>query len=289
MAGLFALAGAGAGAPYRDNILPYNWHWFWHWGTGELGNNAVHFVDVARWGLDVDCPRRVTSSGGKFRYDDDQETPDTNVVTYEFGDKLLTFESRSWAAHTPVDPEHDIIFNGEEGSLTISESGYAIYDADGHLKTKQSADGGNNVHLQNFIDAIRDGKKQNAPIEQGVKSTLLCHLGNISWRVSRAIHMDTAAGRIIGDDEAAATLGQGVPQGMGACGLMIYGFARGQKHNREGAKDAKTDAKEKDGLVYSLLPTWHSWLFLGVLARAWSSFLSAFIREISGQFPAAIR
>jgi predicted dehydrogenase len=189
--------------PYRDNILPYNWHWFWHWGTGEMGNNAVHFLDVARWGMELDCPKRVTSAGGKFRYDDDQETPDTNVVTYEFGDKLLTFEQRSWSARTPLDPEEDIIFIGEKGSLTISGPGYAIYDAEGKLKTKQTADGGNNVHLQNFVDAIRDGKKQNAPIDQGGKSTLLCHLANISWRVGRAIHMD--AGRIA-DDEQAATL-----------------------------------------------------------------------------------
>jgi predicted dehydrogenase len=194
--------------PYRDNILPYTWHWYWHWGTGELGNNAVHFVDVARWGLDADIPKRVTSSGGKYRYDDDQETPDTNVVAFEFGDKLLTFESRSWAARTPLDPEQDIVFTGEKGSMTISGPGYAVYDAEGKPKTKQAGAGGNNVHLQNFVDAIRDDKKLNAPIDQGVKSTLLCHLGNISWRVGRAIHVEPDTGRITGDDDAAALWGR---------------------------------------------------------------------------------
>ena len=102
--------------PYRDNILHYNWHWFWHWGTGELGNNGVHFIDVARWGLDVDYPKRVTSAGGKFRFDDDQETPDTNQVTCEFSDKVLTFESRSWAARTPLDKALERRFHRRHGT-----------------------------------------------------------------------------------------------------------------------------------------------------------------------------
>ena len=89
--------------PYQTNLVPYNWHWFWHWGTGECGNNGIHFIDVARWGLGVDYPTRVVSAGGKYRYEDDQETPDTNVVTCEFPDKVITFENRSWSKHTPLD------------------------------------------------------------------------------------------------------------------------------------------------------------------------------------------
>ena len=73
--------------PYRSNVVHYNWHWFWHWGNGEIGNNGVHAIDVCRWGLGVDFPTPRHFVGRRhYCYDDDQETPDTHVVSYEFGD-----------------------------------------------------------------------------------------------------------------------------------------------------------------------------------------------------------
>ena len=78
--------------PYKNNVVPYSWHWFWHWGTGELGNNGVHALDVCRWGLDVEFPKRVTSGGGKYRHDDDQETPDTHTATFDFGDRSILWK-----------------------------------------------------------------------------------------------------------------------------------------------------------------------------------------------------
>ena len=88
--------------PYYSNRLHYNWHWFWHWGTGELGNNGMHGVDVARWGLGVDAPLTVSSNGGKFFFDDDQETPDTQIATWEFPHCCLVCEHRIWSDH-PTD------------------------------------------------------------------------------------------------------------------------------------------------------------------------------------------
>ncbi len=199
--------------PYRDNLVPYNWHWFWHWGTGELGNNGVHSMDFARWGLGVDYPTRVTSTGGKYRYDDDKETPDTNLVTCEFGDKSVTFESRSWSKKSPLDPDYDICFRGEKGSLVIRGPGYAIYDADGKEQSKQTGAGNDEVHLQNFLDAVVNGARQNAPIVEGVISTLLCHLGNISYRSGRPIRLDPQTHQIAADNEAAALWGREYREG----------------------------------------------------------------------------
>lgn len=196
--------------PYRDNIVHYHWHWYWHWGTGELGNNGVHSIDVARWGLGVDVPMRVTHAGGKLRFpDDDQETPDTGVAAFEFaGGKLLTWENRSWAGRTPLDPAGEVVFHGEEGSLVISGGGYAIHDPEGKKSAEGAGEGGDASHLQNFIDAVRAGSpaKLNAPIEEGVTSTLLCHLGNIAWRTGGAVRVDPPTRQLAGpaDEDAKA-------------------------------------------------------------------------------------
>jgi predicted dehydrogenase len=192
--------------PYRDNILHYNWHWFWHWGTGELGNNAVHYLDVIRWGMSVDLPLKVTCSGGKYGYpSDDQETPDTCVTSFDFGNATATWEQRSWAPRTVADPKIEIAFYGDKGILTISGGGYVISDLKGTEVSKGSGNGGNQTHLQNFVEAIRENKLLNAEIEEGYKSTLLCHLGNISWRTRQTINFDPATRRMK-DGQAAESL-----------------------------------------------------------------------------------
>ena len=147
---------------------------------------------------------RVTSAGGKYRYDDDQETPDTNVVTFEFGDRSLTWENRSWSGRTRLDPDFDLAFHGEKGSLVIRGAGYAIYDLKGQPVGKGSGNGGEATHLRNFIDGIRGGTPLHAEIEEGHQSTLLCHLGNIAYRTGRAVRLDPATHQIVGDDEARA-------------------------------------------------------------------------------------
>jgi predicted dehydrogenase len=191
--------------PYRDNTLHYNWHWFWHWGTGELGNNGVHMIDVARWGLQVDYASRVMCLGGKFRYDDDQETPDTGTAIFDFGDKQIVWENRSWTARTKLDPDYDIGFFGDKGSLVIRGGAYAVYDLEGKEIDKGSGSGGDTTHQQNFLDAIREHKAPHAEIEEGFKSSLLCHVGNISGRLGHAVTLDPQTHQIV-DDPAAAQL-----------------------------------------------------------------------------------
>jgi predicted dehydrogenase len=191
--------------PFRDNYLHYNWHWFWHWGNGELGNNGVHTLDVCRWGLGVDYPTHVTSTGGRYRFQDDQETPDTNVVAFTFpGGKTASWEGLSCNRKpNPTNaPSGEVTFHGEKGSLAISGGGYAIYDEKGKEVRKATGPASEIEHTGNLLDAIRTGAKLNSEIKEGHKSTLLCHLGNIAYRTGRSLHVDPKNGHIVGDDDA---------------------------------------------------------------------------------------
>jgi len=190
--------------PFRDNLVHYNWHWFWHWGTGELGNNGIHALDVCRWGLGVDYPIRVSSGGGHYRFDDDQETPDTHTATFDFGDKSITWEGRSWHPRGFEGSTFGIAFYGEGGTMVIDGTGYRVLDFKGVETAKGSGSGSDAPHLQNFLDCIRTGKRPNAEIEDGHKSTLLCHLGNIAWRTGRTLNLDGKNGRPINDPAAEA-------------------------------------------------------------------------------------
>jgi predicted dehydrogenase len=189
--------------PFKDNYLHYNWHWFWHWGNGELGNNGVHSIDVCRWGLGVDYPVHVTSSGGRYRYDDDQETPDTHTVCFQFdGRKMITWEGLSCNT-APGGSAFDMIFYGEKGSMVLKDGGYTIHDVKGKEVEKFPAhDARQDRHFGNWLAAIRGGEKLNSEIEEGHKSTLLCHLGNIAHRTGRALKCDPKDGKVIDDGEA---------------------------------------------------------------------------------------
>ena len=191
--------------PFHDNYLHYTWHWFWPWGTGELGNNGVHFIDQARWMLGAEYPTRVSFAGGKYRFpDDDQETPDAGIVSFEFGDKLLTWEYRSWANRTDLDPDCDVMITGEKGYLVCKGGGYTIHDLKGKEIAKGSGEAGDSTHLQNFVDSIRGDAKLHAPISEGVKSVLLCNLGNIAYRCGKAVHFDPQKRQIVNDPKAAS-------------------------------------------------------------------------------------
>jgi predicted dehydrogenase len=188
--------------PYKDNYVHYNWHWFWNWGTGELGNNGVHGLDVCRWGLGVDYPTRVTSGGGKFRYDDDQETPDTLAVSLEFDGKSILWEGLSWSPRGIEGDGFGVSFHGETGTMHVSGGGYTIYDIENKVVSKGNGPDGDDVHMADFVACIRGDRRPHADIEEGHKSTLLCHLGNIAYRVGRKLECDPKNGHIKNDDEA---------------------------------------------------------------------------------------
>jgi predicted dehydrogenase len=188
--------------PFKDNYLHYTWHDFWNWGTGELGNNGVHALDLCRWGLGVDLPTRVTAGGGKYRYDDDQETPDTHTVTFDFGDKSIFWEGLSWSPRGMEGEGFGVTFHGERGTMVINSTGYVAYDLTNKEIAKASGKAGDEIHMADFVASIRAGRRPHADIEEGHKSALLCHLGNIAYRVGRVLHCDSKSGRIENDEEA---------------------------------------------------------------------------------------
>ncbi len=185
--------------PFMPNRFHYNWHWFWNWGTGEIGNNGIHGVDVARWGLGVDSPLAVTSGGGKYVFDDDQEVPDTQVTTWEFPNAVIVWEHRMWSKHGTEGSGFGIAFYGDQGTLIVDEKSWRVEDgrdAGGKQTTGMSA------HIQNFLDCVKSRNKPNADIEIGHLSTRLCHLGNIAYRLGRKLTFDGASEQFPNDPQA---------------------------------------------------------------------------------------
>lgn len=187
--------------PYVDNLVHYNWHWRWHWGGGEIANNGPHAFDLARWGLGVECPIRVTCGGGRYHFDDDQETPDTTVATADFGNKLLIWDGSS--CH-PRNNENlpFVAWYGSNGSMVIYGNGYRIIDPKGKQTSEGTGPGGDKSHIENFLKSIRGEAKPNSEIAVGQTSTLLCHLANIAYRTGHTIQFDPVARKIVGDKAA---------------------------------------------------------------------------------------
>jgi predicted dehydrogenase len=194
--------GPAPAMPFRDNVVHYNWHFFWHWGDGELGNNGVHTIDICRWALGVDYPTRVTCAGSRLRYDDDQQTPDTTSVVYECGDKLITWENISWIRPHQTDSSIGMTFRGSEGTMVLDDGGYTIYDPLRKIVEEHQGGRGDVEHIQDFLTAVVDGHRTNADIEDGHKSALFCHLGNIAYRTGTSLEVDSQSGRICDNAEA---------------------------------------------------------------------------------------
>ena len=205
-------------APRHDftaNRFHYNWHWFWDYGNGDLGNQGIHQVDMARWGLGVKYPTKISAMGGHFMFDDDQETPNDLSATFEFRDggvkKMMTFEVRHWITnHEAGVTETDTntvgaVFYGSKGYLTVWSEDFGKYKSFlGREQTPGPSGSDLGNHWANFIDVVRTRKHAdlNAPIEEGAISTTLVHLANISYRLGRTLTFDAASYSCIGDDEA---------------------------------------------------------------------------------------
>lgn len=174
--------------------LHYDWHWFWDTGNGELGNNNIHYTDICRWGLGVSgLGRAVVSYGGRLGYEDAGQTPNTQVVVYDFGDKTIISETRGLKSE-PFNPEFKDgwIFFGSEGII----AGDSLFDPDGKLI--RPFEGKSENHFANFLKAVRSRKVSdlNADILEGHQSTALCHIGNISYRLGAPASPDEIERRL---------------------------------------------------------------------------------------------
>jgi predicted dehydrogenase len=211
--------------PYRDNVHPYNWHWFKIYGTGESLNNGTHEVDVCRWALGVDYPQRVTSSGGRYHFKDDWQFYDTLVTSFEYEDKMISWEGKSCQGMKFYGRDRGSTIMGTEGTALIDRGGYEIYDLKGNKKSEVKAgiaasvadligrDSMTDAHFANFIAGIRKGEKLNAPINVGNISVTMLLLSNIAWEVSRELHLDSTSGRIQNDEDAMKMWGREYEKG----------------------------------------------------------------------------
>jgi len=198
--------------PFNINRFHYTWRFFWDYGNTELGNQGVHMLDVAMWGIQAlrgvdNClPKRVSGTSGIYWLNDAKEVPDTQVLIYDYGDFLLTWELRSFARHHPIDGRTEgIAFNGADATLVVGHEGWKVYDKDGNtgpVFEGKDAYTQSGAHEGNFLECIKSRNTPHEDVELGRLSTTLCHLGNICTHLQRDIVFDPKT-ETFGHDKAA--------------------------------------------------------------------------------------
>ncbi len=206
--------GPAAMTPYSKNRLIYNWHWFWNTGNGDIGNQGIHEMDIARWGMGLGLPKGGVSTGGKFVYTDDQETPNTQLASLEYDGAEIQFEVRG----LPTGGESDIapsgpnfvgdLFYGEKGYMSVDHTAFHIYlgpkrEPGESMKSTEKVDA-TVPHFANFIDAIKSRRHEDlhGDVAIGVESVALVHIANTSYRLGRKLAFDPATESYLGDEEA---------------------------------------------------------------------------------------
>jgi predicted dehydrogenase len=200
---------------YQSNLLHSIWRWYYDFGAGDMGNDGVHDIDIARWGLGVTTPpTTVAALGSKFFFDDDQQFPDTQYCVFEWdgaspnngkvgGKRQLIFEQRIWSPYVQEGYENGNAFYGTKGMLVLGKSGgFQVFGPRNKPGEKGSGSPDLPAHHQDFLDCVRSGSRPHADVEEGHLSAVLVHLGNIACRVGRTLNVDPAGETIAGDDEA---------------------------------------------------------------------------------------
>jgi predicted dehydrogenase len=220
--------------PFQANRFHYNWHWWYNFGSGDLGNDGIHEFDYTLWGLGVDThPSVISAAGGKFFFDDDQQFPDTQQVTFVYPNddkvghrKMLIYEMRLWSTTYPYNVDSGAEYIGTKGKMFISKRGKFEVRGERNKLLDVKLDGVPKSEVaenqQNWLDCIKSGGVPNANVEIAVRTATAAHLGNIATRLGRTIHFDPGTERFVGDDEANTLLGRkyregghwGIPAGV---------------------------------------------------------------------------
>jgi predicted dehydrogenase len=211
---------------FTRNRFHYNWHWQWDYGNGDIGNQGAHQLHAARVALGVRYPSKVSAIGGHYMFDDDQETPNTLVATYEFDEggkkKLLVFEVRHWITNNEagIGERSDAqagaaagqpqtvgnIWYGSKGYMATDRTAWQTFMGQEQAPGPKSEAGAGIGGFVNFIDVMRSRKREDqlSEVEEGAISTMLIHLANISYRTGRTLHFDPVSYSCTGDPEATA-------------------------------------------------------------------------------------
>lgn len=214
--------GSAPKRPFNPNRFHGNWRWFFDYGTGDLGNDGIHRLDVAFAALEAAVvaeggepivkPRRISATGGKWYFDDMQEWPDTLQVSYEYAGtppRLLTYEMRIWAPYDFLGESEGSAVYGDEGYIIIGNNGWRAYTAKNQLVEEHGGDSDAGPHVQDFVDCIRSRERPACDLETvGHPASLLCHAGNIAWRLGRTVLLDPETENFEGDEEANALRGR---------------------------------------------------------------------------------
>jgi predicted dehydrogenase len=207
--------------PFNMNHFHYNWHWFWIYSGGDIINDGVHQIDITRWMSGQTYPKSVYSTGGIFYYNDDQETPDTHIVNWDFGTMTVIFEQTLWSPYMKKVPTAvregasfpnwpftgtRIEIYGTKQFMFLSRhgGGWQAYDQDWKVVREQRGkfSESNAEHIGNFLDCMRSRKRPHADVEEIHISTAWCHYGNIAYRMGRKLHIDAKTEGFLNDAEA---------------------------------------------------------------------------------------
>ena len=195
---------------YNHTIVEGAWRWMYDYGTGDLGNDGVHRIDYCRYVMGLDTfPEAISSSGGKYFFDDDQQWPDTLFVTYDYPGRILQYEMRLWSKSKLFGAGEGATIYGENGWMLLTNSSWKAYDPEGKIIKEGSSDGGQQAHVRNFLDAVKSRKREslNQEIYSGHISTVMCHAGNIAWRTGKKLRFDAKTEQF-DDAEANALVGR---------------------------------------------------------------------------------